>query len=754
MAWDPAKKEQKRRDEMKTKKRKLEIVLDSGDEGVYHTRSDKIMMEVKKGHVKPRDKTGLTLKSSNNVENLFRILAFYAVHVKSRVLNALGRGDRDWRLSNTCPACEYHLEGEDKLKFSMMFCMDGNDSLKRMGRKSDGIDEEGIPIPNSGPSKERIDGRVGGGNFFLSNEEVNWFAMATEKGLLETLTEEDTPCMPRWKNMDEKATASMWGIFEETGIFLSLCRHGAKYALAIIDRLMDVLGERLGGGYDIGCGFKTTISRSPLASKAEKLEYTSLVGTFHGHAHCRLCQIDHLGTYVEGNGLEDSEGCERFFSKSNALASSIRHASKFHRRQAIAAFAEHNDDFEAYSNLIKFLRNNYIQALEICGDYRYLLEEMRQMGITSTDRFKEWLAEEKAYLQGLQKQPEKETVQMEYYQALVELDKAEKIHKEFTTHWLVAENPSIGNYSAAITQKLETQRRHAAENYKDLKEQCQVLERKLEVKTRWSPGSKEWEDTKTIVERQRYQKCIDRLEGLIVARLFELTRMNKSQTGYKMRKHIGKALQSRSQAVRTALTNYNDAAAALDPPGLQLDWESVMECTFLADFDVLRDVRQDVRDKEWADPRKRSAMDRYFKICRAREEIKRLNIEIRRVATYLRDEDEYLHRKEKELADADPNLARQIQAYRLRRGRFNTMHWKQLREIAKLDGFTGTLEPGIGKLTTPRPSGAATADSRDPAIPPDSDEDDEDSDEEQVNDDYEDVEQIMKVTNDVHPVIA
>ncbi|THV07308.1 hypothetical protein K435DRAFT_815535 [Dendrothele bispora CBS 962.96] len=670
-------------------------------------------------------------------------------HVKSRVSKALGRGDRDWRLSNTCPACEYCLEGEEQLKFSMMFCMDGNDSLKRMERRSDGTDEEGNP--SSGPSKERIDRRVGGGTFFLSNEEVNCFATTIEKGLLETLTEEDTPCMPRWKNMDDKATASMWGIFEETGIFLSLCRHGfvllfadmvrsgeqAKYALAIIDRLMDVLGERLGGGYDIGCGFKTTISRSPLASKAERLQYTSLVGTFHGHAHCRLCQIDHLGSYVEGNGLEDSEGCERFFSKSNALASSIRHASKFHRRQAIAAFAEHNDDFETYSNLIKFLRNNYVQALEICGDYHYLLEEMRQMGIASTERFKEWLAEEKTYLQGLQKQPEKETVQIEYYQTLVELDKAEKVHKEFVSHWLVAENPSTGNYSASITQKLETQRRHAAENYKDLKEHCQALERKLEIQTRWSPGSKEWEDTKRAAERQRYQKCVDRLKGLVVARLFELTRMNKSQTGYKMRKHIGKALQSRSQAVRTALNNYNKAAAALDPPGLQLDWESVMECTFLADFDVLRDVRQDVRDKEWADPRKRAAMDRYFKICRAREELKRLNIEIRRVATYLRDEDIYLRRKEEELASTDPDLARQIQVYRLRRGRFNAMHWKQLHEIAKLDGFTGTLEPGIGKLTVAQPDG-----------------DDEDSDEEQVNDDYEDVEQIMKVTNDISPAVV
>ena len=58
--------------------------------------------------------------------------------------------------------------------------------------------------------------------------------------------------------------------------------------------------------------------------------------------------------YVEGLGLEDLEGCERFFSKSNALASSTRYASSFHRRQAIAEYAGYTDKFETYQNLSMF----------------------------------------------------------------------------------------------------------------------------------------------------------------------------------------------------------------------------------------------------------------------------------------------------------------------------------------------------------------------------------------------------------------
>jgi hypothetical protein len=125
----------------------------------------------------------------------------------------------------------------------------------------------------------------------------------------------------------------------------------AKYPLAVVAKLLQVFGKNLGGGFDIGCRFKTTLSQSPLGPRAQDLNYKSLVGSFHGHAHRRLCQLVHLATYMEGLGLEDLEGCERAFSKSNELAASICYASIFHRKQAIATYFKHNDDMEVYLNL-------------------------------------------------------------------------------------------------------------------------------------------------------------------------------------------------------------------------------------------------------------------------------------------------------------------------------------------------------------------------------------------------------------------
>ena len=147
-----------------------------------------------------------------------------------------------------------------------------------------------------------------------------------------------------------------WGVVSTwffDWVFIAKLIYRSKYPLATVNALLTAFGPNLGIGYDIGCQFKKTVAKSQLHELASNLNYKSLVGSFHGHAHNRLCQLSHLATYVEGLGLEDLEGCERFFSKSNALARSIRYATTFHRQQSIVLFLEHMDNFETYANLSK-----------------------------------------------------------------------------------------------------------------------------------------------------------------------------------------------------------------------------------------------------------------------------------------------------------------------------------------------------------------------------------------------------------------
>jgi hypothetical protein len=119
----------------------------------------------------------------------------------------------------------------------------------------------------------------------------------------------------------------------------------------------------------------------------------------------------------------------------------------------------------------------------------------------------------------------------------------------FTAH-------EVQDYTCAT----ETKRRHALEKHdKDLAT-VHALELQLGITMRWVPGSPEWEEAGRLVSMRKYQRSLDNLEGLVVARIFELTKMNRSQTGepttahllttshiilgYALRKHIAKALQN------------------------------------------------------------------------------------------------------------------------------------------------------------------------------------------------------------------
>jgi hypothetical protein len=108
-----------------------------------------------------------------------------------------------------------------------------------------------------------------------------------------------------------------------------------KYPLAITDKLLSVYGSNGGCAYDIGCTFTTTLKNSSLGLKAAALNFWLMVGTFHGHAHNRRCQLDWHPMYVLGTGNTEEEGCEHVFSLANDLAQCTRHATRFHRHQAI-----------------------------------------------------------------------------------------------------------------------------------------------------------------------------------------------------------------------------------------------------------------------------------------------------------------------------------------------------------------------------------------------------------------------------------
>lgn len=88
-------------------------------------------------------------------------------------------------------------------------------------------------------------------------------------------------------------------------------------------------------------------------------------------------------------------------------------------------------------------------------------------------------------------------------------------------------------------------------------------------------------------------------------------------------------------------------------------------------------------------------MDSFFKLERAKEEIVRLNIEIRRVLTHMRDKDKFLRYRESIVQQTDPSLAHQIYIHRMEKGRFVEIHRKRFSQLLRLPGFTGNLSYGV-----------------------------------------------------------
>ncbi|KAG2350209.1 hypothetical protein BDR05DRAFT_971794 [Suillus weaverae] len=583
--------------------------------------------------------------------------------------------------------CDLHgLQNEPAMTFCLLYAMDGNDSLKRVLRRLLGADGD-----YSGPSIELPMTQRVCNDRYLSREYVNEWANPAQhdKDSVEP-SDDENPCAGRWKNMDDEKTKRSWGVYDETGVFVAVCRHG--FCLLIANMVQS--GEL---SYDIGCQFKTTLNNSALGPRAQSLHHTCLVGAFHGHAHKHLCQLYHLATYVSGLGLKDLETCERTFSKSNALASTLHYASVFHCQQLIATYFEHNDEYEVYPSLGTFLYNNYKQVLNILSDGEINLKKLMQdIHIPDESVFEWWLQEERDYLHSLCSEPEHETLQMEYWQKLVNLTASQYIFSIATTlrvliFYLARNNldsarsiwvsatPASASFSmadAATTHRMETARRHTLELFEKDLTTMQELENKLNIVRRWVPDDPEWQNAGRMVAKRRYQHALDTLEG------------------YKLHKHIAKALQTRSTAICTALDQYNTAALALTPPCQTLKWDEVIEYAFLADFDLLHDAREDVSERPWATPASRQVMDLYFKMCHAKEEIVHLNIEIRRL-------DRYLCACEAQMMPLDPALSYQIGAQRLAHGRANGHLLQHLADIAELPGFSGCIIPGESSKSSP-----------------------------------------------------
>ncbi|KAI5994436.1 hypothetical protein EDD15DRAFT_2387767 [Pisolithus albus] len=591
--------------------------------------------------------------------------------VDQKIRVALNRSAREWRLRNECPACFYRVEDEPTLTFDWFVSIDGNNSLKRWDTRVYGT------VP-------RADHRTPRSTYWLSNEEVDNFkyevkarqAPHTNTGA--EIYDDDCSveaadvskefnCVDRWRNARADVRKKTFDVFEESGIFIATCRHRfillacdmiksgelAKYPLAMINCLASAYGPNGACAYDIGCAFAKTASTSSIGPRIRSLGLRFMVGAFHGHAHNRLCQLGWHPMYIEGTGNTEGEGCEHVFSAFNELARSTRHATRFHRHQAIEQhIAFWNQD--KYEALTRFIRNHYREVMESAA-----------LNITDDD-FPRFIAEERSYLSSLKEPPAQDVQRVRYVQVLDDLEEKRYGHL---------------SYSARVRVEL------AYTKLQNTEALAAHIQGQLGLESPWKVGCEEYNRYREEAMLGKYREALGELERLVVMRFFELSKLAMSGTGYKLRQQISKGLQRRSEAIRKAITRYNFQAGRLDPPRPHISWKDIAQYSFLGEFDLLQHAQDDVRERIWAKPAVREATTKFFKLCRAKEEIMRLNVEMRRLRTAIHDEEREASQTIANFRHSDPLLAREFERLHQPRAAVNAIHIHRLDCLEKQYGL-------------------------------------------------------------------
>ncbi|EIW83897.1 hypothetical protein CONPUDRAFT_150945 [Coniophora puteana RWD-64-598 SS2] len=657
--------------------------------------------------------------------NAFDAYLLVRRRVDEDVQKALGRDGRDWRAKFGCPACGYEVNDEPPLKYRRMLTFDGNNSLSRMKAFGD---------------RQVGDLRRFTGDYFLTTEEVDKFANGVQKldnsdlvsdpgiGLddddddAQGSTNNDAECTKNWKAAAADAKKNSWGIFDETGIFASACRHGImlwvvdmvrsgelfKYPLATVQKALDVLGPRLMIAYDIGCKLKTTIKNSSLGPTFSASESTMCVDAFHGYTHNFSCQDSNHPSILEGAGLEDFGFMERIFSQSNNLTVLVRYASAFNRRLFISLYFTQWDK-DRYLGIGYTLYRGYVRALRVIkADDAALVQAKVSLNITDAE-LEVWKVEQSQYLKTVGEEDEYDVFAVTYVELLQKLRiaraKADKHKGSYTdaipdgyepapvafvnlkAHW------SDKDTSLSQTRKLETAMRRSRDRVDALDRDITDIEIKMGIARRWEPFDEDYIHAVEYVNKRKYHCALNKLQRLVVLRLLELHKLNLGRVGYKMRSHMGKSLQARCRAIRNAVAEYNAAAKDIGKP--QLDWSKVSNYSFVEEFTLLQETRDDVRSKRWTTPVIREVMKLHSRLKRAHEEIARLDVEVRRVHTFIRDEENMFDFVVDELNHTKSPLSGAVQDFCSRRRRANACIMRDLQSIFELDGFSGSCEPGL-----------------------------------------------------------
>jgi hypothetical protein len=136
--------------------------------------------------------------------------------------------------------------------------------------------------------------------------------------------------------------------------------------------------------------------------------------------------------------------------------------------------------------------------------------------------------------------------------------------------------------------------------------------------------------------------------------------------------------------------------------------EVVDYCTF-SEFEILKHSEHDVLSKDWAILANRQAANKFFKVERAKEEVRRCNVEVARLQAWVDAEDMVMSRAVATHEGSDPAFAAHLRVLQMQCRHVNDHLRSRLDQIYKLPGYSGHRPPVATSFTSPAPSAIPTA---------------------------------------------
>ncbi|KAG9098692.1 hypothetical protein FS749_003179 [Ceratobasidium sp. UAMH 11750] len=582
--------------------------------------------------------------------------------IDSRLLSELKRDGPDWRLKNACPPCTYMLDDEPKSELPMLICGDGNTLLKQYLRPGENDPrrftstymlepEEVDKYKLDKPSRRRA-GPTG------KQPEVEKSDDAQEDDLAPP-----SACAPCWKNAQNEDGKSSFDALDETGIFVVLCRHGrvlvaadmiktgerSKYPLATFSKVIRTRKGKVIVAYDIACQHATTALNHPLTGDLVREKDTDWIGTQPGVL------------VLVWRTLQAA-------SDSSAI------------RMQIDEHFEVSDQ-DVLANMGKFLYNNFVGAMsQLEESLECRNQAMDAFNIREED-FRLFVDAERAYLASTSSASLDKSDAIELVEALESMADLQNQLDQFLSGPASSVNQ---DKPVDIDKAIATKRRNLTSRLSLAYQTVHTLELKLEVNKQWTSDCPEWKQAVADRLACELQSAVDKMEQLCIERIFELEKYLNGNT-------------TRSKALKSAVSKYNKLALKFDLPRRQITTREVMDMANLSDFQLLREHRHEILSEKWALPEIRQATMHALRVDRAREELVRVQIEARRLQTWMRDDLHHMDETLKRLEVENSLLASALRPRIIYQARVNESIYAYIQRIESSDYFDGKRGPGSQK---------------------------------------------------------